>query len=731
MPAISSAVVIALILVTAAPASGQFMYDTAQTALRPDGAPAYGDVALRYGWVRSSFPTVTDAQNAIRDFHATRVDWFYPGSHAADIGNTYVSTDGQGFIDWTQTNNMKIVGAMNTNTTNLAWRLTDGPSGRYIGDPGNSAYTQEAVNWGKAQVDAGVDAIVIDDFFYYNASQQQQFNNNVIAPIKAYSVSQGYTGGIKIAGNNGSSIGTQYVSNYDFDFHYSDNNFTPGPGAMWQASKDHRAQQSAFLMHPNRPMTVDERRTLIGLGYGVGAHVIAPWDEYTSSAAGGGRLFESPSDFADIFGFARALDAQGYLNGYEDAAVGGFDLIENRYGTETPIEVASGSGSLSVFGRAKPGEANASIVFHLVESGTGQASTLRLKRDALYDLDNVGFSLFAPTAYDATLHANVATHGNYEALAQSTSLNYYLDGDDLVVELPPVANQWNMLLATANDGTPSPAPQPFIGTVAYWQLDETSGNLIDVAGGSQTLTGGSGLTYGVPSIAPDPLPNPDVGPFINGTTEDNPSAVRFNGSGEAPSFASDDFKITNDTSFTFEGWLQHNITDGTQSGLEMIAGDRHAGSTAADGNGSFNGWVVWVENGRLAFYSQFGPNADPITGKALSTTHIDDENVYHFAAVWDHVNGEMRLYIDGILEDTALLTPGEYLPSAFVVGGRATSSDNVYNDNILNGVLDELRFSNQAMAPWQFTNAIPEPASLAMVLLGLTLVMTRRRGRAQ
>jgi hypothetical protein len=718
MTAVCSAVVVAFLLVTA-PASGQLMHDVAQTAVRPATAPDYGDVAFRYGWVRSSsFPTVADAKNAIRDFHATRVDWFYPSSHAAAPGATYVSTDGQDFIDWTQTNNMKIVGAMNTNTTNLAWRLTDGPSGRYIGDPSNSAYTQEAVNWGKAQVDAGVDAILIDDFFYYNTSQQQQFNDNVIAPIKAYSASQGYAGGIKIASNNGSFIDSRYVSNYDFDFHYSDNNFTPGPGAMWQASKDHRAQQSAFLMHPNRPMTKEDRRSLIGLGYATGSHVITPWDEYTSSAAGGGRLFEDPADFADLYGFARSLDQQGYLNGYEDAAVGGFDLSENRYGT-API-VVSGASQLSVFGRAKPGDANAPVVLHLVESGNAQSSTLRLNSDALLGTDNVGFSLLTPTAYDANAHGTAYDTNNYLSLSQSTNLSYYVDGDDLVLNLPGIGSEWGTLVATPGAGTPSPAPQPTANTIAYWNAASGSNNtLVDLAGGDQTLVGGTNVvTASGSNVAPFPVPNPDsITSGGNGSiymsSQPNVEAPHTN--------AASIFQMTDFGSFTFEGWIQ--AADGATG---YIASDRHQGN-------SYRGWFLELQgSGGIQFYSNSGGTATTITSAA-----IDDGTAHHFAAVWDHLSSEMRLFIDGILVGSPTFHDvGSYDVYGFSIGGRdGTTGGNDFVDNRLTAGtrLDELRFSNAALDPSQFLNAnpIPTPASFMMGLVGLSLVMARRRGRAR
>lgn len=60
-----------------------------------------------------------DAKAAIAAFHATRVDWFYPGPHMTKPGETYVTEESQNFIDWCHANGMKIGGAINTHTAVL------------------------------------------------------------------------------------------------------------------------------------------------------------------------------------------------------------------------------------------------------------------------------------------------------------------------------------------------------------------------------------------------------------------------------------------------------------------------------------------------------------------------------------------------------------------------------------------------------------------------------------
>ena len=450
------------------------LHAVAVAAVRPAGAPEYDDVCFRYGWIRTpQFPTVEDAKMAMRAFHATRVDWFYPGSHTAETDGEYVTPASQDFIDWCHINGMKIGGAINSNTKNLAWKLVDASWGRYVGDPRITDYANAAVAWGQAQIDAGVDVLVCDDFFGYStAALKQSFSDNVIEPIKAHQA------GFKIAGNSGSIIGTEYVAPYSFDFHYSDINFVPSPGEWWEASKAHRAENSAVLTHPNIAMAIEMHKTQIALGYATGAHVITPWDEYIHN---GDRLYTDPADFAGLYGFVRALGQQGYLNGYEDAAVGGYDLTETRYGIMSPIAITNGSGMLAVFGRAQPDQADAPVVFHLVESGTPQSATLRLHIPALFGTSKVDCSLLTPPAYTAAVHAAAENSGNYEALSHAATLTCSVDDDVLVVDVSAVT-PWGVLVIAPATNSHSMLVSPVSAIVFPGETQNFTAIVVDTSG---------------------------------------------------------------------------------------------------------------------------------------------------------------------------------------------------------------------------------------------------------
>lgn len=413
------------------------MNEIAVKSERPAGAPEYADVCFRYGWVRKDkFPTVDDAKQAIRAFHATRVDWFYPGTHTTQDGAKHVTPESKAFIDWCHANDMKIGGAINNNTKNPDWKYKKHHLDRYVGEPSIPAFVADVVAWGKAQIDAGVDTMVCDDIFKYDAPRQRLWSDQVLKKLKAYKP------GFTIAGNSGHNIGTGYVRRYAVDFHYSDNNFVPSPRDWWSQSKAHRALKSAILLHPNRPISKQTHRQMIALGYANGAHVITPWDEYIHGKA---RLFADPADFADLYGFVRALGEKDYLNGYEDAAVGGYDLKENRYGEHLPIAVAGGSGKLSVFARAKPGQTHTPAVFHLVESDEPKAAKLRLRKSALFGTSKVVCKLLVPTPYAKADHEAAAASGDYESLCRISTLAVDEENGHLVVDLPPL-NPWGVLI---------------------------------------------------------------------------------------------------------------------------------------------------------------------------------------------------------------------------------------------------------------------------------------------
>lgn len=236
-------------------------------------------------------------------------------------------------------------------------------------------------------------------------------------------------------------------------------------------------------------------------------------------------------------------------------------------------------------------------------------------------------------------------------------------------------------------------------TVAYWPFDEQSGDLVDVIasdGAAQTLTGHEGVKYAQEKVAPGQILNPDAGPFASGSPANNAGSIDFGAVTVAPHTRdAARFQITERNSFTLEGWFQHSIGDGTQKGLEYIAGDQHAMSNWA-------GWNVALQDGiiKLSYYvNSSGKDAR----HAAAKTRVDDGKPHHFAAVWDHQRKVLRFYLDGVLQSTSEeFTPQKYKQHGFSVGARNRNTDGKFDDDAFKGRLDEMRFSNAVLYPSHF-----------------------------
>ena len=202
-------------------------------------------------------------------------------------------------------------------------------------------------------------------------------------------------------------------------------------------------------------MPAEDYRWVWATSYATGNLYIVPWDQFQNVVLDPvtrvpripinklPRIFIAPEKFADLTGFVRA-NAK-YLDGYEEAAVSGYDLQDKRFGDEPLVRIEGGSGKLSAFIRAKPGDANAPVVIHLVEREQGAATTLRLPTARFFGQNAIKVKLRVPLPYDAALHSKAEKDKNYRSLIRETTLTTTTEGAWTLVPVPAL-NPWGILV---------------------------------------------------------------------------------------------------------------------------------------------------------------------------------------------------------------------------------------------------------------------------------------------
>lgn len=196
---------------------------------------------------------------------------------------------------------------------------------------------------------------------------------------------------------------------------------------------------------------VPHNRRFIASAYALGANVIVPWDVFIGLAAP--RFFGTPEQFSDLFGFVRANAA--LLDGYEDSGVFGAGIRDPRFPeNEPPLQVYAASDVLAVV-RAKPGQADAPVVVHLVGARNNQTGPIRVTFDPrrFFGERPLKLRFLAPAPYDAAAHEKAEASRDFAPLAAATELP---GGRVSVAELPGV-DPWGILViepASAEAATP-------------------------------------------------------------------------------------------------------------------------------------------------------------------------------------------------------------------------------------------------------------------------------------
>ena len=265
-------------------------------------------------------------------------------------------------------------------------------------------------------------------------------------------------------------------------------------------------------------------------------------------------------------------------------------------------------------------------------------------------------------------------------------------GANRTVTVTPLAGQFGSATITVRvDNGSAPAFETFVVTVAGqlvgWYKFEN--NAQDSTGFANHGTNGGSFSYSAGKV--------------------DANAINFDGASgytQIPRSVSNDFTLmlwvkTTDTGGGSQWWAGKGLLDGEMAGGGSDFGTSLVGSQAAFGVG----------------------NPDTTI---LSTTSINDGTWHHVAATRDSGSGEIKLYVDGLLENSLVTTAtGVRAPANLRLGSIRTGTAGGF----LAASIDDARIYNYVMNPTEIATILNTPPTLAaisnrVIMAGAVLTFT-------
>ena len=228
------------------------------------------------------------------------------------------------------------------------------------------------------------------------------------------------------------------------------------PDHIWQRARAAEAngKLQVFSMPKHRASTLDEipneadvewiARRVVAIAYSAGHLCRVPWDIFMQcDISGYGRYFGKPEQYADLYGFVRAM--KPYFEEYTEVAAFGEGIADNRWPVASPVTV-EGNPQCYALTRAKPGDWDAPVVIHLVDWNKEVKSlTVRLRMNIFFGGRTPTVRLLVPAAYDGAAHDKAEAAGDYTALVKELDVEVSQEGEILTISVPAL-NPWGVLI---------------------------------------------------------------------------------------------------------------------------------------------------------------------------------------------------------------------------------------------------------------------------------------------
>ncbi len=451
---------------------GSLLHQMAGKMSRPAGAPRVSDVSIRFFSIRAAGYYAGDKAvsaermfEAGRAFHITRADWSY-------------ITDPE-IIRAVRDMGWSFQGTTNAITHKLehARRHADGrpvldhfnEEGRWMADPNIASYRDWYIKQVMAWINLGVNSFQRDEPSglggldrAWEPDEADAFFSDVHARIAEQAGGRPLTWSCNLVWNQGRFADAgQTAFKYTRHFAYGMSEINAGnlrPVFLRELAGDTHAKGRAMVLTGHSAIGVSQMRFGIATAYANAMVFIVPWDQY--GGVNKPRIFMEPGDLSDLYAFVRGISP--YLEGYEDAAAAGPGITDSRWSNPGPVSITDRAGEVSAFVRARPAEAKASVVIHLID-GADQPRpfVVRLDRRAFPGHGPLDIRLLTPAPYNAAKHAEVWEAANrlrgpgrlagpeqapaYAPLVTRTPLKAVVDGDTVTLSLPALS-PWGVLV---------------------------------------------------------------------------------------------------------------------------------------------------------------------------------------------------------------------------------------------------------------------------------------------